>query len=103
MFPAHVEPFVEKNFRTVMFSVHTKQAIACTIDGARGLNEKSCKIDLLKKERKKREKRANVNVIYTYRIIGGDFKKRVKINISFRGKIEMLMVIFVENSLNSRN
>ena len=65
MFPAHVEPFVEKNSRTVMFSVHTKQAIACTIDSARGLNEKSCKTDLLEKKKQKK-KRGFINDIYTY-------------------------------------
>ena len=63
MFPAHVEPFVEKNSRTVMFSVHTKQAIACTIDSARGLNEKSCKTDLLEKKNKKR--REDLSTIFT--------------------------------------
>lgn len=68
MFPAHVEPFVEKNSRTVMFSVHTKQAIACTIDSARGLNEKSCKTDLLekKKQKRKKEERIYQHDIYTY-------------------------------------
>lgn len=67
MFPAHVEPFVEKNSRTVMFSVHTKQAIACTIDSARGLNEKSCKTDLLEKKKNKKEKkkRGFINTIFT--------------------------------------
>lgn len=87
MFPAHVEPFVEKNSRTVMFSVHTKQAIACTIDSARGLNEKSCKTDLLeKKKTKKKKRREDLSTRYLHVSQIEVFKKCIKkINISFHG------------------
>lgn len=76
MFPAHVEPFVEKNSRTVMFSVHTKQAIACTIDSARGLNEKSCKTDLLEKKKTKKEERIYQRYLHESQI--EVFKKCIK-------------------------